>query len=643
MSENNADGGSSPPWSRVDRLLMTAWGLVAVATRLPLVARAEGMLDHDQSVVGLMALDIAAGRRFPLFFDGQRYMGAVEPWVAAGFVRLLGHSPAVVALSPLLFFGLFVAGQFGLWRAWRGRASGNLAALLTVICGPMLTVWGIVPRGGYAAALAWALPTLWAYRELTRSDRQPIGPAAQFGWGFLFALGYFLNPLSLILYATIALDWTFDRHGPELRRARGATGRLALGAIGLAWLFMATCCLHVDPRAIATSGLPYVAFGGAFPGKLGVAVGGACVVALLGVGGWLTGAPARFWRLLAPLPWAVVGALLALSPFVVQGLLVKFGGSPDAPTLPVWLGAPWKAGPNLLTGIDALKTLVGSDPRPLETVLIGQGVEPPGSRWPILATALLAASPMVIATVGLLLTRAFWENRGDWVRSAAAPDGVPGGPESLCLLYLAVAVSLYLLQGTSPNASSARYLVPIWVVLPGLLAAGLTGLPGGWRFAGLAALLVPWAGVNVSVWADIDRPSPSRCLSAELERRGITAIIAPTPVALIVANLTSGRVGALEFRPPWPRIGPRYLYRFPENRPIVCVSDRKFPSFLNQGNVGVPDGDLARHLQELAARHPGRVNSLCSVDEFDIWEADLPLETVLGAKPGPPSWTPKTR
>ena len=44
------------------------------------MARIEGALDHDQSVVGLMALDIAAGRRWPVFFDGQRYMGALEPY-----------------------------------------------------------------------------------------------------------------------------------------------------------------------------------------------------------------------------------------------------------------------------------------------------------------------------------------------------------------------------------------------------------------------------------------------------------------------------------------------------------------------------------------------------------------------------------
>ena len=110
------------------------WFVLALAARAPFVARIEGILDHDQSIVGLMALDIAAGRRFPIFFDGQRYMGAVEPYVAGLLVALFGHSPVVVALAPWLFFGLFVAGQYVLWRCWGDRLTGHLAALVSVLC-----------------------------------------------------------------------------------------------------------------------------------------------------------------------------------------------------------------------------------------------------------------------------------------------------------------------------------------------------------------------------------------------------------------------------------------------------------------------------------------------------------------------------
>src|SRR3954453_18200048 len=112
------------PWSRSDSVRAGFWFVAALLARAPLVGRAEGVLDPDQSIVGLMALDIAAGRRLPIFFDGQRYMGAIGPYVAALGGGLFGHSPVIVALAPWLFFGLFVAGQYALWRCWSDRITG---------------------------------------------------------------------------------------------------------------------------------------------------------------------------------------------------------------------------------------------------------------------------------------------------------------------------------------------------------------------------------------------------------------------------------------------------------------------------------------------------------------------------------------
>ena len=127
-------GGPQPLWTG-DLVRGAGWFVATVVARAPLVGRIEGALDHDQSVVGLMALDIAAGRRFPIFFDGQRYMGAVEAYMAAGFVRVLGHTPEVVALAPLMAFALFAAFQYWVWSRWADRRTGHFAAALAVTCG----------------------------------------------------------------------------------------------------------------------------------------------------------------------------------------------------------------------------------------------------------------------------------------------------------------------------------------------------------------------------------------------------------------------------------------------------------------------------------------------------------------------------
>lgn len=618
--------------------LALGWGVVAAVARAPLVIRIEGALDHDQSVVGLMALDIAAGRRFPLFFDGQRYMGALEAYVAAAFVRVLGHAPEVVALAPLLAFAAFAAGQFAVWSDWRGRTTGHLAAALTVIGSPMLGLWGVVPRGGYVEFLAWALPTLWAYRTVARPSRPVPARWRQAAWGFWLALGYFLNPLSLTVYATIALDWALGRHGAELRgerrfgvdRLKGPAAPAWWIATALGFVTALAACCHVDPHA-AAGGSPYVACGGALRGPWAVGAGAAGVVGLLAIAAWWTGGPARLSRCLRDQPWVVAGILVAWSPFVAFGWLVRAGVYPPAPSLPVWIGAPWKAGPNAWTAVRALGPLAGCDPRALETVFVGQGILPPEPRWPLAVEALLGLTPAVVAVaVGLVVAAAVRDRgRSSWSEFFGLRGTDVAPPCGLALGFLGVTVGLFLLQGTSPNASSVRYLVPTWVALPGLLACGLRAVPVRVGWPAGAALVVPWAAAQGLIWTDMGRPTPARPLAVELAHRGVPAIVAPTPVALVVANLTHGAVGAVEYQPIWPRLGDRYRNRFPAGRPVVCVTDRQFPWAIRGEGSWSPAQDLERHLRGLAARHPGRVRTTWTVGPFDVWEVDLPLDAVL--------------
>jgi hypothetical protein len=607
-----------------------------MVARAPFVARIEGALDHDQSVVGLMALDIAAGRRFPIFFDGQRYMGAVEAYLAAGFVSLFGHTPEVVALAPLLAFGLFVAGQYAVWSRWDGPATGHLAAALAAVGSPMLGLWGVVPRGGYIELLAWAQPALWAYREAARPSRVPPPPWRQAAWGFWLGLGYFLNPLALTVYATIALDWTFARHGCELipagarghasRRHQAVRSLLRLGTAAGFVSLLAVCC-HVDPRS--TTGFPYVALGGVSQAPWALAAGVGGVLALLAVAAWWTRGPARTVEAIRTWPWSAAGFVAAWSPFAAFGLLVKAGVYPPAPSLPVWIAAPWKSGPSLRVAASSLGALVGSDPDALETVFVGQGVLPPEPTWPVVHDALLGLSPAVVAVALGLIAACVWSRRREWADLLALRRGEPSSPGVLAAGFLAVGLGLFLLQGTSPNASSVRYLVPLWVALPGVLACGLKAVPRRIGIAAALALLIAWGADHALLWADMNRRAPARGVAEELRHRGVRAIVAPTPVALVVANLTHGAVGAVEYQPIWPRLGARYLGRFAERGPVVCVTDRRFPWSIRGEGGWAPGQDLGAHLSRLRDCHPGRVRLAWSRDGFDVWEVDLPLRDIL--------------
>lgn len=617
--------------------------VVGAALRCLLLARIEGALDHDQSVVGLMALDIAAGRRWPIFFDGQRYMGAVEAYTAALLVALFGHSPRVVAVAPLLFFSLFAAGQYALWRCWKDRRTGHLASLFTVIGAPMFALWSIVPRGGYIEILAWAVPVLALYRRAigTGPDVFPRTGRGQAGWGFLLGLGYFLNPLSLIVYVALAVDWTLGRHGRTLRSERMSRARwLDSPAAPVVWAALAVCavvglavCCHVDFNRGADAS-PYLFVFGRLPRGVGEAIGVLGIASIVGGAAWWSGAARRGLGLVAGHPWFTLGLIGAMGPFVLNNLLVRWGVLPWNQSLPIWIRAPWDLGPNLRDGGSALGPLVGCSPEATAMLLVGQGVPLPTHVWPTVTRALAWASPGVVAVAAGLLASVIWRDRIAWQRFLSLRGEEPSPPTMLAAIGLLVTASLYLLQATSPNVSSVRYLLPAWIFLPGLLASAVAALRPRARWLMAALLIVPWSAAQANLWAELGGPSPVRALVADLERRGVDGIVAQTPVALRVANLSHGRIGALEFRPTWQRLGVRYASRFSSSEPVVCVVDLDYPWPSPGGFRWSPRQDFGAHLAALAERHPGKLRRTGRVGRFEFWEAELGLAEILGEDEG---------
>jgi hypothetical protein len=620
--------GPIAPWSRVDSVWAVSWLVITLAARGLLAARIEGMLDHDQGVVGLMALDIAEGNRWPIFFDGQRYMGALEAYTAAVLVRLFGHSPAVIALAPTLYFGLFVAGQYVLWRQWKGRASGHLAALFTAVGSPMLALWGIAPRGGYSEILAWSIPVLLTYRVVARQTWGPSPFKGQAAWGFLLALGFFLNPLALIVYMTLGLDWVFGCHGADLRNERNlrscwlaspfAPAVWAMLA-GMVILALAAAC-HVELEG-AWGRTRFVFFFDRLPASIAAPIGIAGVGLIAGMVAWWTGALRRLSNLLMSQIGFSLGAVGALLPFLIYNLRVMFGFAPRDLSLPIWIRAPWEIGPNVRDGLYALRALVGCDPHAAAFSVVGQflKIQPPA--WPMLSGLLHAATPLVIVVVAVLVATVAWNDRLAWRSLFALQGRGPTPPTVLALTGLIVCLGLYLLQGTSPNSTSIRYLLPVWIFLPGLLAQGLLLWPRPARAVAATLLLSLWAAAQAHLWTDMNHPSSVRPVAEELERRGVKGFVASTHLILMVADLTRARVAGLEYHSYWPRLHDRYANRFEPGQPIVCVND------LEYGRP--PIEDLGLRLRELSGRHPGRVRRLWRQGQYEIWEADVPISEIM--------------
>jgi hypothetical protein len=624
---------SPDAWIARDTIAALGWFALALVTRSIMVSRIEGVIEHDQAIVGLMALDIAEGRRLPIFFDGQRYMGALESYTAAIFVRLFGHSPSSVAMAPTFYFAALVAGQFAAWRAWKGRACGHLAALFTLACSPMMAVWSVVPRGGYTEVLAWGLATLAVYRVVTRPDRPPLGRLAQLGWGALFTFGYFLNPLSLVVYVALAIDWTFGRHGLDIRRDRGLTWRWPDRPwAGLAWAGLAAGLValvaigchvipetHIKPR--------YVFLLDLVPGGAGTTIGVAVVLATFALAAWWTGLARRAVVLLATHPAFALGALIGLGPFLIYAARVRLGLAPVERSLPVWVRPPWAIGPNVLDGLAAVGPLLAGQVRGGNVPYLCLPLfRLPEVAWPDIARALAMLTPVVAALLVALLITSAWRDRSPWREFWALRGTSPTRPTVLATIGLGSCVGLYLLQTSSLDGSSIRYLLPAWLFLPGLLASALLAWPKAARACAVGLLVGVWTLGQASLVAEMGRPIAERRLADRLEAEGVRGIVASGAVVQVVADLSRGRVGGIEFRSHWPRLGARYADRFDPAGPIVCVVDR--------AKAGLDDEPSAL-LDQFRTSHPGRARLVAEVENYRVWRLDTTLVEFLAEPDGP--------
>jgi hypothetical protein len=110
-----------------------ALGLVGVGYRLAMLLADAPAGNSDEATSGLVALHLAQGRGFPLFFYGQYYMGALESYLAAPLFALFGSSTLALRLPNLLLYTVFLVLMWHLTRRlytpWLAAATVGLLAL----------------------------------------------------------------------------------------------------------------------------------------------------------------------------------------------------------------------------------------------------------------------------------------------------------------------------------------------------------------------------------------------------------------------------------------------------------------------------------------------------------------------------------
>lgn len=190
--------------------------------------------DSDQAIFGLMAKHITEGRAFPMFIYGDRYMLAVQAWLAAPLFAVFGPSVGVLK-APVVLVNV-ATGVLLVWVLHRDGGldpvTALLASLFYVIAPPGLTASLVETGGGNPEPLLYVL-LLWVLRK------RPLALGLVFSFGFLqreFTL------YGLVAIVAIAL---LDDHRITRERIRSA----ALAVVGylIVWQAVRTFFVFSTP------------------------------------------------------------------------------------------------------------------------------------------------------------------------------------------------------------------------------------------------------------------------------------------------------------------------------------------------------------------------------------------------------------
>jgi hypothetical protein len=168
---------------------------ITVITRISYLSDPKHIVDGDEAIIGIMAIETANLEYFPGFFHGQQYgLSTVEVLPAALFFKVFGVSDLALSVSILCLFILTV---WFLYLYLRRELNSDLPAIagcIMLILIPAMIPWSMKARGGYATALLCSTILLYL------TDRHTITTSKKhwFTAGVVAAVSYFAQPLFLL-------------------------------------------------------------------------------------------------------------------------------------------------------------------------------------------------------------------------------------------------------------------------------------------------------------------------------------------------------------------------------------------------------------------------------------------------------------
>jgi hypothetical protein len=157
----------------VGRHEVIALGIIglAIALRIALIALGWPHLNADEGTMGLMALHIAYRGEHPVFFYGQSYMGGLEAYMGAALFRLLGASDFSLRLGLVILFSLFLVCIYLLVSRLYGKDLALFSLAVLSLGSERMLFRQLQAIGGYMETLFFgALVLLLATRLCLTAD-----------------------------------------------------------------------------------------------------------------------------------------------------------------------------------------------------------------------------------------------------------------------------------------------------------------------------------------------------------------------------------------------------------------------------------------------------------------------------------------
>jgi hypothetical protein len=547
--------------TKIDWCIALLFIFATLLARWPYIQAAQTVLHTDEAIVGTMANDILQGERFPLYFYGQRYMGALEAYAIAAVQAVIGSPMISLRLAPALFLTALVAATYLMLTHWFGRRGAIVGAASLIACSPMFLQWSVAARGGYVEVMLCGILLWWGYGHWCTGTND-VKSWHRAAMGSLIGFGLWINPMMAVFMAPIVVHALLNR---PLRYFEASN-------LGSAWvrfsrdlwpnvpwtmpavvLGLVTALSFIVCVTVGSEGVEYVLLYNIIPKP---AAAGVIMLICVSAGAWVAIKTTWFKWARTQVDFVgpfIFGFIAGQTPAIAYVVIQKMRGEPLEDCLPLALRPIYALPETLGYLITGLPLVLGSDPHPVVNLsIVGYVLDMPSvSQWSYLV---VGTNFLCLITLAILALAYWRQNRESLLAMLRLQPGLYGPAAFLPLAGLGL-VGMYAISGCAINLTSIRYLVPLFCSIAGMfavLAASQRAIV--WNRVLLGIVLACWTGGQITHIYRLGAPHPLSPIADELDRRKVQFAHSEPLDAHLLSFLTGPNTRLIEYSSFWPRL-----------------------------------------------------------------------------------------